>query len=247
MKHPRIAFVCLTVVVASLTLPLLSGCGTGPQRRYYSLAYQVQQDPAVLDRAPLYPLNIRLRRFTVAEPYNRPQIVYSESPFEFRYYGFRYWAAKPQKLLRDMIKEHLHSLNLVNSVELDYTDKSPDYEIGANIDAIEEFDSDGEWYAHLAMRLELTRFKDKTTIWRYSFDRKRKVEKKSPVYVVKAMSEILKAEIGIVAAQIDAALAAERGGKATLTCPAIPDDEIPVLESFPTEPDETLKEERPGL
>lgn len=247
MKMNRTVTIMLAMVVLIVASGLVAGCGSGPQRKYYTLAYAIDDNPANFERAPLYPISIRVKRFTIGEPYNRPQLVYRQSPFEFMYYGFRYWAAKPQKLLRDIIKEHIQSQNIVNSIYLEYTDKVPDYELGGNIESIEEFDSGGDWYAHLALRLELTRFSDKTVVWRYSFDRKKKVEQKNPVFVVKAMSELLKEEMAVVAAQIDAALAGERGSKPTLTCPAPPVDEIPVLETFPKQPDKLLREERPEV
>ena len=53
--------------------------------------------------------------------------------------------------------------------------------------------------------------------------------------------------MAVIAAGIDKALAKERGGEVTLTCPVVVDDEIPESGLIPIENDETLRIERPGI
>lgn len=230
--------------LAGVILLTVVACG-GPQRYYYTLSYpEIEKDGGQIPPA-LHKGRLRVTRFTIGETYKRPQLVYRQSPYQFQYYGYRYWAAKPQKMLRDIFHEHLKIIGMFEAVEQDYGDKAFDWELSGEIDAIEEFDSGGVWFAHLAMKIELTRLSDKKVVWRYAFDRKRKVEKKNPVFVIKALSEILKVEMDVVAAGIDATVSAEEGGRPTLLAPAPIDDELPVLESFPGESDETLRIERP--
>ena len=39
-----------------------------------------------------YPITIRLKEFSIEEAYNRPQIVYRQSPFQLKYCVYRVWA-----------------------------------------------------------------------------------------------------------------------------------------------------------
>lgn len=245
-RYSRLVLLGLAVLTTLIATAFLSGCGHAPQRKYYTLSYPLEQDTENLNRPTLYPASLRIKKFTIAVPYNRPQLVYRQSPFEFQYYGYRFWAAKPQEMVRDMMKEHLQSLHIFNTVELEYTDKPPEYELSAEVDAIEEYDSGNDWYAHLAMKIELSRFSDKKVLWRHSFDRKRPVYKKNPVYVIRTLSEILKTEMAVVAAGVDKAIATERGVSPTLVCPAVTDDAVPFFdESVRPEDEKTLKIERP--
>ncbi|HOI08922.1 MAG TPA: ABC-type transport auxiliary lipoprotein family protein, partial [Myxococcota bacterium] len=158
----------------------------------------------------------------------RPQIVYRQSPFEFQYYVYQLWAAKPQHMLRELVQSHLESTRLVAEVTRDFGERYPDYELVAEVLAIEEYDSSSFWYGHLAMRFELIRFSDKMPLWNYDFDRKRKVYDKQPVYVVRTLSQILSEEMVRVTAELDRVISADRGVQPTLALPPPPiDDESP--------------------
>ena len=147
----------------------------------------------------------------------RQEIVYRANPYEFQYYWYRLWASKPRKMLGELINSHLRYTNLFQHVSSTIEDKLPDYLLDIDISAIEELDvSDTEWYAHLALRFTLSRPEDNTTAWTYQFDAKRPVASNQPVYVVKAMSELLDAELVKAFQDLDNAL----GGK---TKPAISD------------------------
>jgi len=219
-------------VVAWMLLPVLlavaAGCASTPTRRYYTLSYPVDRDTATEARPPLHPVQLRIKPFDVGLPYDRPQIVYRQSPYEFQYYVYQLWAAKPQRMLREIVQSHIESARLVSEVTRDFGERYPDYELTAEVLAIEEYDSSTVWYGHLAMRFELVRFKDKMPLWNYDFDRKRKVYEKQPVYVVRTLSQILADEMVRVTAELDRVISADRGVKPTLALPPPPnDDEAP--------------------
>jgi ABC-type uncharacterized transport system auxiliary subunit len=216
---------------------LAAACGSVPRRYYYALSYP--EEPAgAAQRAALHPFRLRVKPFGVALPYNRPQIVYRQSPFEFNYYAFRMWSAKPQHMLRELTERQLEAARLVENVSQEYGDKPPDYELGAEVLAIEEYDSGDVWYGHLSMRFELFRFRDHTRVWTYRFDRKRKVYEKDPVYVVRAISRLLEEELNRVTAALDEVLSKERGVAPTLTAPGVsPDDAAVPVGPAPTPPD----------
>jgi ABC-type uncharacterized transport system auxiliary subunit len=208
-----------------LTL-LLAACGSSPKHYYFTLSYPLEQDRATAARPPLHPYRMYLKTFTTGVPYDRPQIVYRQSPYEYQYYTFRLWAAKPQHMVRELVEDHIEAARLVDEVSREYGDHLPDYELAAEVQAIEEYDSGDVWYGHLAMRFTLVRFADKTPIWHYDFDRKRKVHKKQPVYVVRTLSGILEEELRRVTADLDRVLSAERKVAPTLVMPPPASDDV---------------------
>lgn len=205
-----------------------AACASTPTRRYYTLSYPMVRDRATESRPPLHPVQLRIKPFGVGLPYDRPQIVYRQSPFEFQYYVYQLWAAKPQRMLRELVQTHIESARLVAEVTRDYGERYPDYELTAEVLAIEEYDSGAVWYGHLAMRFELVRFHDKMPLWNYHFDRQRKVYEKQPVYVVRTLSQILAEEMVRVTAELDRVISADRDVPATLEMPPPAlDDEAP--------------------
>jgi len=193
-----------------------AGCGSVPRRHYFTLTFPME---APETRAPLHPYRLRIRPFKVALPYDRPQIVFRQSPYQYEYYAFKMWAAKPQHLLRELVERHLDAVRLTESVTRDFGEQLPDYELGADVLAIEEFDSGDVWYGHLAMRFELVRFADKVPVWTYAFDRKVPVYERDLIYVVRALSELAEEELLQVTAGLDQYFAEVRAVPQTLTAP----------------------------
>lgn len=186
---------------------LLSGCfgGSSPERAYFSVDY-----PLVTQKRyeqAKYPKSVLVQHFTTILAYDRQEIVYRANPFEFKYYWYRLWASKPRKMLQELFAKHLRYTGIFQSVTLIVEDRVPDYSIEVEIIAIEELDvTDTEWYAHLAMRIRLIRFSDAKTVWNHEFDAKKAVAENRPVYVVKAMSEVMDNELTKAFDLMDAAI-----------------------------------------
>ncbi|MBP7127137.1 membrane integrity-associated transporter subunit PqiC [Myxococcota bacterium] len=195
------------------------GCGSAPQKAYFTLSYPLADDRAADSRPPLHPVRMRLRPFEVALPYDRPQMVYRQSPYEFQYDPYRLWATKPQHMLRELVADHLRAARLVEEVTRTYGEEPPPYELKGEVLAIEELDARDAWFGHLAMRFELVRTRDQVTLWHYQFDRKRQVGKQSPALIVRAQSEILQEEMRRVTAELDRAISRDRGVAPTLALP----------------------------
>jgi ABC-type uncharacterized transport system auxiliary subunit len=172
------------------------GCGTAPDRQYYALSYTLVDVPK--EAKARFDVNVRVVEPDVRLAYDRPQIVYRYDPFRFKYYHYRFWVAKPQQMLAELVHRHLLHTNLFRETTLVYQSQVPDYELQGEIEAIEEYDSGDVWYAHLAMSLRLVRFSDRRIVWAYRFDKKKEVPNKQPVYVVRAMSDILEEEMSII-------------------------------------------------
>ena len=197
----------------ALFLPSCFG-GKTPERTYFSIDYVLGEQPHYV--TPKYDASVVIRNFTTANAYDRQEIIYRSNPYEFQYYWYRLWASKPRKMLRELVAKHLRYANIFSDVTLAIEDKMPDYELDVDITAIEELDaSKTEWYAHIAMRISLTEFKSSgngVVIWSDEIDVKNAVADNQPVYVVKAMSELLDKEMTRAFTQMDRALEA-RGAK----------------------------------
>ncbi len=176
---------------------LLHGClgGSTIERTYYSVQYVLDDS----DRAPVaspIPIHLRVHRFESSIAYDRPEIVYRSNPHEFRYYWYKLWAAKPEKLLRDQTVAHLRHSRLFKEVTQRMGDRAADYDLNCEVIAIEELDSaDRTWYAHLDLQFTLVRLTDGQPVWQGHYQNKQQVFEKRPVFVVRALSQILRKQL----------------------------------------------------
>jgi ABC-type uncharacterized transport system auxiliary subunit len=177
--------------LAAVLVALVIGCGTVPNKQYYVLNYvPTQFSGRLLPTA--YPFTVRLKELDIEDAYGRSQIVYRQSPFELRYYFYKLWAVKPTRMITDLMQQHLNSVNLVSHVIRRYDEGiKPDYELSGLVSSIEEYDSDKLWFAHLALRLTLTRLSDGRVLYSHLFDNRKRVYQYSPDNVVRELSGIL--------------------------------------------------------
>lgn len=215
--HPYSRFSRALIAFIFLLCPLgLTACfgNKAPERTYFSIDYALTTQPS--EPTPKYAKTIVIQNISTALAYDRQEIVYRANPYEFQYYWYRLWASKPRKMLGELITSHLRYTNLFQHVSSTIEDKLPDYLLDIDISAIEELDvSDTEWYAHLGLRFTLQRPDDNTTVWTYQFDAKRPVASNQPVYVVKAMSELLDAELVKAFQDLDRALSGKQSAAQT--------------------------------
>ena len=177
-------------IVLILIIILLSNCGKPVNKNYYLLSYQPDMLVNRLNSKP-YPITLRLKPFTIEKAYSKPNIVYRNGPYQLEYYGYQHWAVRPKDMITDLIYSHLTRIKLVNSVVKRLDEKgNPDYELSGTIQAIEEYDSEELWFAHLAIRVSLTRLSDGEPIYNRLFDQRKMVETHEPIYVVRTLSEL---------------------------------------------------------
>ncbi|NLW32838.1 MAG: hypothetical protein GXY77_15440 [Fibrobacter sp.] len=190
---------------------IIFGCGKVPVKEYYILNYLPNTDKNKMQQKP-YQVTIRLKEFDIEEAYNRPQIVYRQSPFQLRYYIYRVWAVKPTRMITDLVYKHLTSANLVSSIIRRFDEgPRPDYELSGMIEALEEYDSDELWFAHLAFRLRLVRLNDGKTVYTRHFDHRKRVFQQEPEYVIREMSSLMEYAMAQAINDIDVRLAEELG------------------------------------
>lgn len=197
-------------LVCSITaIALIAACGKVPIKEYYVLNYLPSINKSKAEKP--YPVTIRLKELDIEEAYNRPQIVYRQSPFQLKYYNYRVWAVKPTQMITDLIYKHLTTINLVSNIIRRFDEGRPNYELSGMIEAIEEYDSDELWFAHLAFRVTLVRLDDGTTVYTRRFDHRKRVFQQEPEYVIREMSSLMEYTMTQVAKDLNTVLAQELG------------------------------------
>jgi len=171
-----------------MLLILGMGCASVPDFTYFTMAYtllpQRHKHRALAE-------SLRVSDMEITPAYDKDKIVYRFSPYQFQYYNYMLWAVKPNKMVTGLVVRHLEHSGLFEVVSRDYGETRPQYEMSGVLEAIEELDSGDEWFAHIALSLRLTRFRNDAVVWSYRIDKKKRVYNKEPVYVVKALSELM--------------------------------------------------------
>jgi cholesterol transport system auxiliary component len=202
---------CFTVVCGCLALALFAGCAKPPARQYYMLNYM----PPAMERRAMqnpYACVIRLRDFSIEEAYNRSNIVFRINPYELRYYNYKSWAVKPTRMLTDLFFRHLSSVQLVSGLVRRFDEgRKPDFELTGFIDALEEYDSEDMLFAHVSIRLNLTKLSDGSMLYSRSFSHRKKVYTRETGLVIKEMSQIVEYIFTEAISDIDGKLAVEFG------------------------------------
>ncbi len=190
-------------IMIGISILLLLSCGRMPIKKYYVLKYEPDPIAERLSETP-YPFTVRIKDFDIEKVYEGSRIVYSTSAYELQYYYYRLWAVKPAKMFTDVLAKHISKVALVNNVtrRLDQGAR-PDFEISGRIEAIEEFNSDEEWFGHIAIRFVMKRIDNGEIVYQKSFDKRKRVAKHSPEYVVRTLSELTDYIISQAVSEID--------------------------------------------
>jgi len=200
------------ILAAFLAAAAIVGCAKMPSKQYYVLNY-VPQPMTQRTMPNPYACVVRLKEFSIEDAYNRTQIVYRLSPYELRYYNYRMWAVKPTRMITDLVFKHLNAMELVGGIVRRFDEgRKPDFEISGSIEALEEYDSEDLLFAHIAIRINLTRLSDGANLYSRHFDVRKKVFRREADFVIREMSQIMEFILTQATADIDAKLAVEFGG-----------------------------------
>ncbi len=201
----RYAAICICFCI------ILVGCGSLPLKQYYLLNYiPSAQWNRLSPRA--YPCTLRLRDFDIEEAYNRPQIVYRQSAFELQYYYYRVWAVKPTRMVTDLVYKHLLTAGLVSNVIRRFDEgPKPDFEFSGMIEALDEYDSQELWFAHIALRINVVKISDGTSLYTNRFDLRKRVFEHKPENVIRELSSLMEFIMMQVIHDVDAKFAKEYG------------------------------------
>jgi ABC-type uncharacterized transport system auxiliary subunit len=123
-------------------------------------------------------------------------------------------------MITDLIYKHLSTINLVSGLVRRFDEGvKPDYELSGLVEAIEEYDSDQLWFAHISVRLALTRVSDGAVVYSKIFDNRKRVFNYSPDNVVKEMSAVIEFIMDQAVQDLDTVFSKENAGGRQGTMP----------------------------
>lgn len=176
----------LLAVTALLSVFTLTGClggSTEPSRYYTVSAESISVAGATSDA------RVHVKKFTIDPAYQRTNIVYRESPYDFMFYDLDLWATRPEQMLTQVAGEYLIKSNMFKSVDLKPMGK-PDFELLGNVDAIEEIDEGDSQEAHLAVQLTFRKVGEETPLWEKRYDERQSMNKRDAHSAAEALSKL---------------------------------------------------------
>ena len=176
----------LLAVAALLSAFTLTGClggSTEPSRYYTVSAESISVAGATSDT------RVHVKKFTIDPAYQRTNIVYRESPYDFMFYDLDLWATRPEQMLTQVAGEYLIKSNMFKSVDLKPMGK-PDFELLGNVDAIEEIDEGDSQEAHLAVQLTFRKAGEDAPLWEKRYDERQSMNKRDAHSAAEALSKL---------------------------------------------------------
>ena len=176
----------LLAVAALLSAFTLTGClggSTEPSRYYTVSAESISIAGATSDT------RVHVKKFTIDPAYQRTNIVYRESPYDFMFYDLDLWATRPEQMLTQVAGEYLVKSNMFKSVDLKPIGK-PDFELLGNVDAIEEIDEGSSQEAHLAVQLTFRKVGEDAPLWEKRYDERQSMSKRDAHSAAEALSKL---------------------------------------------------------
>ena len=176
--------ILLSAIALSLTACL--GGGSSEPTRYYTVAVENISMPSA---GAFADKRLQVRKFSIEPAYQRTNIVYRESAYDFMFYDLDLWASRPEHMLAQVASEYITKSGLFKSVETKPTGK-PDFEFMGNIIAIEEVDEGSSQYARLAVQMTFRKTESEQALWEKSFDEKMSMDNREPRTTAETISRL---------------------------------------------------------
>ena len=174
-----------TILLAALTLTACFGGSTSEPSRYYMLAVEDISMPSGNAKG-----KVQVRKFTVDPAYQKANIVYRESAYDFMFYDLDLWASRPDHMITQVVAEYAVKSGLFESVEIKGNSK-PAFEISGNISAIEEVDEGSSQYARLAIEISFRKVDSGAPLFEKRYEGKEPMDKREPRFMAEATSKLL--------------------------------------------------------
>ena len=176
----------LLAVAALLSVFTLTGClgGSTEPSRYYTVSAE-----SISVAGTTSDTRVHVKKFTIDPAYQRTNIVYRESPYDFMFYDLDLWATRPEQMLTQVAGEYLIKSNMFKSVDLKPMGK-PDFELLGNVDAIEEIDEGSSQEAHLAVQLTFRKVGEDAPLWEKRYDERQSMSKRDAHSAAEALSKL---------------------------------------------------------
>ena len=174
-----------TILLAALTLTACFGGSTSEPSRYYMLAVEDISMPSGNAKG-----KVQVRKFTVDPAYQKANIVYRESAYDFMFYDLDLWASRPDHMITQVVAEYAVKSGLFESVEIKGNSK-PAFEISGNISAIEEVDEGSSQSARLAIEISFRKVDSNEALFEKRYEGKESMDKREPWAMAEATSKLL--------------------------------------------------------
>ena len=174
-----------TILLAALTLTACFGGSTSEPSRYYMLAVEDISMPSGNAKG-----KVQVRKFTVDPAYQKANIVYRESAYDFMFYDLDHWASRPDHMITQVVAEYAVKSGLFESVEIKGNSK-PAFEISGNISAIEEVDEGSSQSARLAIEISFRKVDSNEALFEKRYEGKEPMDKREPRAMAEATSKLL--------------------------------------------------------
>ena len=138
------------------TLALLAGCVHLSQPAPQVHDYRLDYIPPIPVGTPL-PVTLRVAPFGVAAVYDREAIVYRNDPYSTGRYFYHHWSSNPGDMIADLLARDLTASHLYGAVQHGSAPLPSDYQLGGEVDEIEERPGASACTAHLSLRILLAR------------------------------------------------------------------------------------------
>ncbi|MEN8154418.1 MAG: ABC-type transport auxiliary lipoprotein family protein [Acidobacteriota bacterium] len=176
------------IYLVLILIVFMWGCG---DIYYYDLYMEPQKDLISIK----IPKILFVEDMETNEAFWHQRIAYRSSPYKIKYLTFKQWATRPSELIKDSTIRFYRNSSLFKRVIKEYSKVEPDLRMKINIDALEMYYREKNWYAHLALDIEIFDAKSEKMILTHSFNRKKKLKGKKARYLPEKISEILQEEL----------------------------------------------------
>jgi len=166
------------------------------QKHYYQIYYQ----PSENSKPPIE-ATLRIKSFDADKIYKRYNMVYRSSFEEMFYYNTHFWATKPSDMITDIVANHFTKQQVFSDIII-AMEKKPNYVVSGRILALDEIVDGEKSYARVSILFELKDYKTDTAIVAHSFERQLEAKEQKPLYIVRAMAEIIESEIDVFISKI---------------------------------------------
>jgi ABC-type uncharacterized transport system auxiliary subunit len=185
------------IVLAAVMAVGLAGCFSAqPEKKYYEIHLEAEPDPAPFGASLL------IDRVEIDSVYDDFRVIYRVSPYEIKYYAYRFWADKPSKLLRNSLIQFLEGSRLFPAIVREPSLGKADWILRWAVRRIEEVDQEEAWFARLSMKFEVADLKTGAILAAREFDRKEPISNMDVGQLPAKISEILAAELRALIADL---------------------------------------------
>ena len=187
----RVVYLMLLACVLPACSQLLGGKAVIRENRKFVIDDSIPLRVALPSSQRPYPYKVGVERFDISRLYDRTQVVYRLSPEEIREDTYLRWANRPSDMITDAVEGYLRQSLLFKDVRQEFLEE-PDFTMSGTVKAIERIDSGDQWYAKLAVSMQLTE-RDGVVIWSetFGFDEPVQVYHEDFVQSVAKMNQML--------------------------------------------------------